>query len=66
MTISPGQPLLVPIPDAAARLGGLSRTTIYALVHQGQLVRVSVGRRSFITSASLEGYVDRLAEGATA
>ena len=48
MTISPDQ-LLVPIPDACATLGGVSRTTVYALVNQDELVKVNIGRRGFIT-----------------
>jgi hypothetical protein len=52
MTISPGQ-LLVPIPDACSKLGDVSRTTIYGLVNQGQLCKVNIGRRGFITAESL-------------
>jgi hypothetical protein len=60
MTISPGQ-LLVPIPDTCSTLGGVSRTTVYALVNQNELVKVNIGRRGFITSESLAAYVERLA-----
>ena len=65
MTISPGQ-LLVPIPDTCSKLGGVSRTTIYALVNEGELVKVNIGRRGFITAESLAAYVDRLTEAASA
>ena len=65
MTISPAQ-LLVPVPAACAALGGVSRTTVYALVNQRQLVKVNIGRRGFITAESLAAYVDRLAEAASA
>ncbi|MDT5370199.1 MAG: hypothetical protein QOC62_4630 [Mycobacterium sp.] len=58
--------LLVPIPDACSELGGVSRTTVYDLVNRGELVKVNIGRRGFITAESLVGYVDRLSAAATA
>lgn len=61
MTISPEQ-LLVPIPTACAKLGNVSRTTIYALALQNELVKVNIGRRGFITAESLTAYVARLSE----
>jgi hypothetical protein len=64
MTISPGQ-LLVPIPDSCSMLGRVSRTTVYDLVNKGELVKVNIGRRGFITAESLAAYVDRLAEAAS-
>ena len=63
MTISPEQ-LLTPIPDVCAALGKVSRTTVYELVNQRELVKVSIGRRSFITTESLVAYVERLAAAA--
>jgi len=51
---------LVPIPEACQRLGGIGSTTIYELVSRGELVKVNIGRRGFITAASLDAYVDRL------
>jgi hypothetical protein len=65
MTISPEQ-LLVPIPDVCTALGKVSRTTVYELVNRHELVKVSIGRRSFITTESLTAYVDRLSEAACA
>lgn len=58
--------LLVPVPDTCTQLGGVSRTTIYELVKQGELVKVNIGRRGFITAESLAAYVDRLSEAASA
>lgn len=58
--------LLVPVPDTCAQLGGVSRTTVYELVKQRQLVKVNIGRRGFITAESLAAYVDRLSEAASA
>ena len=54
--------LLVPVPGACSALGGVSRTTVYDLVNRGELVKVNIGRRGFITAKSLEQYVDRLSE----
>lgn len=41
-------------------LGGLGRTTLYELIKRGELTQVHIGRRGFITAASLERYVERL------
>lgn len=51
---------LVPIPEVGQSLGGIGRTMIYELVKRGEIVKVNIGRRSFITSESLGAYVDRL------
>ncbi len=58
--------LLVPYPETMAQLGGIGRTTLYELIDHGELVRVNIGRRGFITAKSLAAYVDRLSEAATA
>jgi hypothetical protein len=58
--------LLVPITSTCDVLGGVSRTTVYALVNEGELVKVNIGRRGFITAESLVAYVDRLSEAALA
>lgn len=60
------QRLLLPYEEAQAKLGGIGRTTLWELVNRGQLVRVNVGRRAFITAKSLAAYVDRLSAAATA
>ena len=51
---------LLPIPEARQLLGGIGHTTIYELVNRGEIVKVNIGRRGFITSESLEAYMDRL------
>lgn len=58
--------LLVPYDKALVKLGGIGRTTLWELVGRGDLVKVNIGRRGFITAKSLEAYVDRLSEAATA
>ena len=57
--------LLVPIPDACTMLG-VGRTKTYELADTGELVKVNIGRRAFITAKSLAAYVDRLSEAASA
>jgi predicted DNA-binding transcriptional regulator AlpA len=56
--------LLMALPDAQEILGGTSRSTIYELIGRGELIKVNIGRRAFITSESIEKYVQRLSEGA--
>jgi helix-turn-helix protein len=51
---------LVPIPEARQVLGGIGHTTVYELVKRGEIIKVNIGRRGFITSESLEAYMDRL------
>ena len=55
--------LLTPIPGAMASLG-VSRTTVYDLANDGEIVKVHIGRRAFIVTESLAAYVDRLSEKA--
>jgi hypothetical protein len=57
---------LVSIPDARSELGGIGHTTMYDLIKRGEVVKVNIGRRSFVTAESLEALVDRLSEAATA
>ena len=57
--------LLLPYDDARIALGGIGRTTLWELVGRGELVRVNIGRRGFITAKSVAAYVDRLAANAS-
>lgn len=61
-----GERMLVPIPEACKKLGDVTRTTTYKLVEDDELELVKIGRRSFITMRSLEAYVQRLSEAASA
>lgn len=59
--------LLVPYDDARPLLGGIGRTLLWELVSRGELTKVNIGRRAFITAKSIAAYVDRLeAASATA
>jgi hypothetical protein len=51
---------LVPVPEARRTLGDIGHTMVYDLVNRGEIVKVNIGRRSFITSQSLDAYLDRL------
>jgi len=61
---SPIPPLLVSVDDAAATLGGISRPKVYELINKGEIERVRIGRRSFLTLQGLTEYVNRLKESA--
>lgn len=60
------RPLLVDFGAAQAMLGGLGRTSLYGLINDGQLETVKIGRRIFVTQRSLDSYVDRIAQTASA
>ena len=51
---------LDPIPDAQEYLGGISRTTLYELAKKGEVTLVNIGRRAFITRASMDAYIESL------
>jgi hypothetical protein len=55
---------LVPIPDARVALGGIGHTTIYDLIGRGRLNKVNIGRRSFVTSESIDAFIDELSNNA--
>ncbi|MGO9157642.1 helix-turn-helix transcriptional regulator [Mycobacterium sp.] len=57
---------LLSIPETRHVLGDIGHTTVYELVKRGEIVKVNIGRRGFITSESLEAYLNRLSEAATA
>jgi hypothetical protein len=51
---------LVPIPESQAYLGGIGLTALYELIKSGDLQKVNIGRRGFVTFKSLEAYVERI------
>ena len=65
MDSDPGR-LLVPYDETRHKLGGIGRTTLYELFDQGELERVNIGRRGFVTAKSLAAYVDKLSAATTA
>lgn len=55
---------LVSISEARQVLGGIGHTTVYELIKRREIVKVNIGRRGFITSESLDAYMDRLSGAA--
>ncbi|OBH51287.1 helix-turn-helix domain-containing protein [Mycobacterium sp. E2479] len=55
---------LLSIPTTQTRLGGVCRRMVYTLIEQGQIKRVKVGSRAFITESSVDSYIARLTETA--
>lgn len=56
-------PLLHKIPSALARIGSISRTTLYERIAAGEIEVVKIGRTTLIPDASLQAFVDRLRTG---
>lgn len=56
--------LLVPYPEARRALGGISAPTLYKMLDNGDLDRVKIGKRCFITAESMDRYVHRYAANA--
>jgi hypothetical protein len=56
--------LLVPIHrnEAGRAMGGISRRQVYRLIQRGELTKVQIGTRTFVTAESIRAYVDRLTE----
>lgn len=50
---------LMPVKEAREQLGGISPTTFYALVKEGELSLVKIGRRSFVQAEELDDFVRR-------
>jgi hypothetical protein len=51
---------LVPIPEVRRILGDIGNTTVYELIKRREIVKINIGRRGFVTSESLDAYMDRL------
>jgi excisionase family DNA binding protein len=50
---------LTPVKEARQQLGGISRTTFYALVKDGELSLVKIGCRSFVQAEELDDFLTR-------
>jgi len=50
--------VLLSVEEAAQRLGGVSRWSIYSWLSQGRLKRTKVGSRVMVAEADLEAFVD--------
>jgi excisionase family DNA binding protein len=54
-----GERRLISVAEARQQLGGISQTTFYALVNEGELSLVKIGRRSFVQSEDLDEFLRR-------
>jgi excisionase family DNA binding protein len=51
--------LLLNVEEAAKRLGGVSRWSIYSWMSTGRLKKTKIGRRVMIAENDLQDFVDR-------
>jgi hypothetical protein len=51
---------LLSLPQAQASLGGIGPTLLYKLIDTGSIQRVKIGRRAFVTQASVDAFVESL------
>lgn len=51
---------LLSLPQAQDALGGIGLTLLYKLIDTGSIRRVKIGRRAFITQASVDAFVASL------
>ena len=49
--------VLLSVEQAAERLGGVSRWTLYAWMHQGKLRKTKVGARVMVSEADLQTFL---------
>lgn len=54
-----GERRLISVAEARQQLGGISPTTFYALVKEGELSLIKIGRRSFIQAEDLDDFIRR-------
>jgi excisionase family DNA binding protein len=59
LAISAPTPRLVSI-DAARRLLGVGRSTVYDLINQRKLRAVKIGRRTLVPVEELDAYIEHL------
>lgn len=49
--------VLLSVPDAAKRLGGISKWTVHAWLSQGKLQRTKIGSRTMIAESELQRFI---------
>jgi hypothetical protein len=60
---------ILSLDEAQERLGGVSRGKLYRMIGAGEVTRINLGTRAFITVESINRHLDRLiaeAEGGAA
>jgi hypothetical protein len=50
---------LLPVTEARQQLGGISPTTFYGLVKEGELSLVKIGSRSFVQAVDIDDFIRR-------
>jgi predicted DNA-binding transcriptional regulator AlpA len=53
-------PPLVAMPEVPSYLGKISRSNVYKLVDAGELTRVHIGSRAFITGESITAFLSKV------
>lgn len=53
-------PALVPIAEVPRYLGHVSRSKVYELVASGELIRVRIGSRAFVSGESIAAFLKRV------
>ena len=56
----PAERLIYPLPEARAKLGGISHSGFYNLVADGAIRLTKIGRRSYVTADELDAFVSRV------
>lgn len=51
------QPILVSVDDARTMLGGIGRTRTYALISEGKLESVKLGKRRLVMVSSIHALI---------
>jgi excisionase family DNA binding protein len=59
MPVVPGGSDLLSVAESCAELGGIGRSTLYRLIHQGQLIPVQVAGRTFFLRKDVESLKTR-------
>jgi excisionase family DNA binding protein len=50
-------PRLIPVKEARERLGGISPTTFYKLVNDGEIRTVKIGSRTFVPASVIDDFI---------
>ncbi|HZX76165.1 helix-turn-helix domain-containing protein [Lysobacter sp.] len=61
-TVSTVNPLTHQVPEACQRIG-VSRTILYALIKEGEINPIKIGKRTLIPDSELIRLVDRMQRG---
>ncbi|MFI0800882.1 DNA binding domain-containing protein, excisionase family [Amycolatopsis lurida] len=52
-------PLLLSVPEARKKLGGISKWSLYQLINSRQLESIRIGRRRLIPQIALESFINQ-------